>query len=184
MQARLWAAQNGSSKWSRTKAPVRAGSKRWGGGAVHVPVRSEDWVRPALCEDALRLGRVLAGLVPDEPEVHGLLALMEIQESRMRARTATDGRPIPLLEQNRGRWDQLLIHRGLSSLARVEALGGAIGPYALQAAIAACHARAGSGADTDWPRIVALSRAFGVQVNQYAAYIEDDSLSEPALRMT
>ena len=116
----------------------------------------EDWVRPALCEDALRLGRVLAGLVPDEPEVHGLLALMEIQASRMRARTAPDGRPIPLLEQRRARWDQLLINRGLASLARAEALGGAIGPYALQAAIAACHARARSAEETDWPRIVAL----------------------------
>jgi RNA polymerase sigma factor (sigma-70 family) len=116
----------------------------------------DDWVRPALCEDALRLGRVLAGLVPDEPEVHGLVALMEIQASRMRARTAADGRPIPLLEQSRARWDQLLIGRGLAALARAEALGGASGPYALQAAIAACHARARTPEATDWPRIVAL----------------------------
>jgi RNA polymerase sigma factor (sigma-70 family) len=116
----------------------------------------DDWVRPALCEDALRLGRVLAGLVPGEPEVHGLVGLMEIQASRIRARTGPDGRPIPLLEQSRARWDRLLIHRGLTALARAEALGGAIGPYALQAAIAACHARATTPADTDWPRIVAL----------------------------
>ena len=116
----------------------------------------DDWVRPALCEDALRLGRVLAGLVPDEPEVHGLVALMEIQASRMRVRTGPGGRPIPLLEQQRTRWDQLLIRRGLAALARAEALGGASGPYALQAAIAACHARATTADDTDWPRIVAL----------------------------
>ena len=116
----------------------------------------EDWVRPGLCEDALRLGRVLAGLVPGEPEVLGLVALMEIQASRTRARTAPDGRPIPLLEQSRARWDQLLIGRGLAALARAEALGGASGPYALQAAIAACHARARAPEDTDWPRIVAL----------------------------
>jgi predicted RNA polymerase sigma factor len=116
----------------------------------------EDWVRPALCEDALRLGRVLAGLVPDEPEVHGLMALMELQASRMRARTDPAGVPIPLLEQHRGRWDQLLIHRGLAALERAEVLGGARGPYALQAAIAACHDRARTADETDWPRIVAL----------------------------
>jgi RNA polymerase sigma factor (sigma-70 family) len=116
----------------------------------------EDWVRPGLCEDALRLGRVLAGLVPTEAEVHGLVALMEIQASRIRARTAPDGRPISLLEQNRGRWDQLLIQRGLAALARAEALGGGSRPYALQAAIAACHARARRSEETDWPRIVAL----------------------------
>jgi RNA polymerase sigma factor (sigma-70 family) len=116
----------------------------------------DDWVRPGLCEDALRLGRVLAGLVPDEPEVHGLVALMEIQASRMRARTTSDGSPIPLLEQNRARWDQLLIGRGLAALARAEALGGASRPYALQAAIAACHARARTPGATDWARIVAL----------------------------
>jgi RNA polymerase sigma factor (sigma-70 family) len=116
----------------------------------------DDWVRPALCEDALRLGRVLAGLVPDEPEIHGLVALMEIQASRIRARTGPHGEPIPLLEQQRSRWDRLLIGRGLSALARAEALGGTIGPYALQAAIAACHARARAPEETDWPRIVAL----------------------------
>jgi predicted RNA polymerase sigma factor len=116
----------------------------------------DDWVRPGLCEDALRLGRVLAGLVPDEPEVHGLVALMEIQASRIRARTAPDRSPIPLLEQQRSRWDQLLIRRGLAELARAVALGGASGPYALQAAIAACHARARTPEETDWPRIVAL----------------------------
>ncbi len=116
----------------------------------------DDWVRPGLCEDALRLGRVLAGLMPDEPEVHGLVALMEIQASRMRARVGPGGRPIPLFEQQRGRWDQLLIGRGLAALSRAEALGGAMGPYALQAAIAACHARARTPEETDWPRIVAL----------------------------
>src|SRR5437762_10684514 len=116
----------------------------------------DDWVRPGLCEDALRLGRVLAGLVPGEPEIHGLVALMEIQASRMRARTDAQGRPIPLLEQSRARWDQLLIQRGLRALATAEALGGASGPYALQAAIAACHARAATPEDTDWSRIVAL----------------------------
>jgi RNA polymerase sigma factor (sigma-70 family) len=116
----------------------------------------DDWVRPGLCEEALRLGRVLAGLMPDEPEVHGLAALMEIQASRMRARVGPGGRPIPLFEQQRGRWDQLLIGRGLAALSRVEALGGTMGPYALQAAIAACHARARTPEETDWPRIVAL----------------------------
>ncbi len=122
----------------------------------------EHWVRPALCEDALRLGRVLAGLVPDEPEVHGLVALMEIQASRLRARVDASGAPIPLLEQNRARWDRLLIGRGLAALARAEALGGAAGPYALQAAIAGCHARAATPEDTDWPRIVALYDALVV----------------------
>jgi RNA polymerase sigma factor (sigma-70 family) len=116
----------------------------------------DDWVRPALCEDALRLGRVLAGLVPDEPEVHGLVALMEIQGSRMRARTDPTGRPIPLLEQQRARWDRLLIDRGLDALARAESFDGPHGPYVLQAAIAACHARARTADETDWPGIVAL----------------------------
>ena len=116
----------------------------------------DDWVRPGLCEDALRLGRVLAGLVPDEPEVHGLVALMEIQGSRMRARTGPTGRPIPLLEQHRARWDRLLIDRGLAALARAESFEGPRGPYVLQAAIAACHARARTADETDWPRIVAL----------------------------
>lgn len=115
-----------------------------------------DWMRPALCEEALRLGRVLAGLAPREPEVHGLVALMELQASRTLARTAPGGEPILLLDQNRARWDWLLIGRGLAALARAEALGGAEGPYALQAAIAACHARARSAAETDWPAIAAL----------------------------
>ncbi len=116
----------------------------------------EDWMRPALCEDALRLGRILAGLVPNEPEVHGLVALMEIQASRSGARIGPSGEPILLLDQNRARWDQLLIHRGLAALQRAEELGGARGPYALQAAIAACHARARTAADTDWKGIAAL----------------------------
>lgn len=115
-----------------------------------------DWMRPALCEDALRLGRILAELVPKEPEVHGLVALMEIQASRSRARVAPAGQPILLLEQDRGKWDQLLIRRGLAALQRSEELGGAAGPYALQAAIAACHARARTAAETDWKRIAAL----------------------------
>ncbi|WP_028311967.1 RNA polymerase sigma factor [Derxia gummosa] len=116
----------------------------------------DDWMRPALCDEALRLGRVLAGLMPAEPEVHGLVALMEIQASRTAARTDTAGRPVLLLDQDRARWDRLLIHRGLAALARAEALGGADGSYALQAAIAACHARAARATDTDWPRIAAL----------------------------
>jgi RNA polymerase sigma-70 factor (ECF subfamily) len=116
----------------------------------------DDWMRPALCEDALRLGRVLAGLVPDEPEVHGLVALMEIQASRSRARVGASGAPILLLEQNRARWDQLLIRRGFTALARAEALSGGQGPYALQAAIAACHARARTAEETDWGRIASL----------------------------
>ena len=116
----------------------------------------DDWMRPALCEDALRLGRSLAELMPQEPEVHGLVALMEIHASRLRARTNAAGDPILLLEQNRGHWDQLLIRRGLAALERTLSLGGALGPYALQAAIAACHARARIPADTDWNRIVAL----------------------------
>jgi RNA polymerase sigma factor (sigma-70 family) len=115
-----------------------------------------DWMRPELCEDALRLGRILAGLAPQEPEVHGLVALMEIQASRMRARTGPSGEPILLLDQNRARWDQLLIRRGLAALARAEALGGGRGPYSLQAAIAACHARARTAEETDWRRIAAL----------------------------
>ncbi|MGH7337821.1 MAG: RNA polymerase sigma factor, partial [Myxococcota bacterium] len=116
----------------------------------------DDWMRPELCEDALRLGRILAGLVPEEPEVHGLVALMEIQASRSRARVGPRGEPVLLLDQDRTRWDQLLIRRGLAALARAESLGSALGPYALQAAIAACHARAPTGAETEWPRIVAL----------------------------
>ncbi|HEX8217913.1 MAG TPA: RNA polymerase sigma factor [Chloroflexia bacterium] len=116
----------------------------------------DDWMRPALCEDALRLGRILAGLMPDEAEVHGLVALMELQASRVRARTGPSGAPILLLDQNRGRWDQLLIRRGLAALERAEKLGGELGPYTLQAAIAACHARAHTPDETDWARIAAL----------------------------
>ena len=116
----------------------------------------EDLIRPALCAEARRLGRVLAGLLPAEPEVQGLLALMELQSSRLAARTAPDGALVPLTEQHRGRWDRLLIHRGLAALARAEALGGAEGPYALQAALAACHARAPTAAATDWRRIAEL----------------------------
>ncbi|WP_437912347.1 RNA polymerase sigma factor [Sorangium sp. So ce302] len=118
-----------------------------------------DWMRPALCEDALRLGRILAELAPKEPEVHGLVALMEIQASRSRARVGPSGEPILLLAQNRARWDHLLIRRGLAALERAEALGGARGPYALQAAIAACHARARAAEETDWARIAALYAA-------------------------
>ena len=116
----------------------------------------DDWLRPALCDDALKLARMLAELAPNEPEVHGLVALLEIQASRSSARTGPNGEPVLLLEQDRGRWDRLLIRRGLAALERAERLGGALGPYALQAAIAACHARAAAAADTDWPRIVAL----------------------------
>ncbi|MGQ4582784.1 sigma-70 family RNA polymerase sigma factor [Lysobacter sp. F60174L2] len=116
----------------------------------------DDLMRPALCEEALRLGRVLAGLMPLEPEIHGLVALMEIQASRADARVAADGTPIVLPQQDRARWDRLAIARGLAALQRVEQLGGARGTFALQAAIAACHARAGEAADTDWPRIAAL----------------------------
>jgi predicted RNA polymerase sigma factor len=116
-------------------------------------------MRPALCEDALRLGRILAELAPQESEVHGLVALMEIQASRSRARTGPTGEPILLLDQDRGRWDHLLIRRGLAALVRAEKLGGIQGPYALQAAIAACHARARTADQTDWPRIVTLYEA-------------------------
>ena len=116
----------------------------------------EAWIRPELCEEALRLGRVLAGLLPKEPEVWGLVALMEIQASRLRARVGPSGEPILLLDQDRGRWDQLLIRRGLAALKRAEDLSGVLGPYALQAAIAACHARARTPAETDWARIMAL----------------------------
>ena len=116
----------------------------------------EDLIRPALCAEARRLGRILAGLAPDESEVFGLLALMEIQASRLAARTAADGAFVPITEQNRARWDQLLIRRGLSALERADALGGANGPYALQAALAACHARARKAEDTDWTRIASL----------------------------
>ena len=116
----------------------------------------DDWMRPALCAEALRLGRVVAELMPNESEVHGLVALMEIQASRTHARTDAQGRPVLLLEQDRSRWDPLLIRRGLAALARAEALGGGLGPYALQAALAACHARAAEAAVTNWAQIVAL----------------------------
>jgi len=116
----------------------------------------DDWMRPALCEEAMRLGRILAELMPNEPEVHGLVALMEIQASRMRARTGPAGEPVLLLDQNRALWDQLLIRLGLAALGRAEKLGGGQGPYALQAAIAACHARAVTADTTDWPRIAGL----------------------------
>jgi predicted RNA polymerase sigma factor len=116
----------------------------------------DTWIRPELCDEALRLGRVLAELAPAEPEVHGLGALLEIQASRLRARVGPSGEPIPLLDQDRARWDYLLIGRGLAALARAERLGGSLGPYALQAAIAACHARARTSEETDWARIVAL----------------------------
>jgi RNA polymerase sigma-70 factor, ECF subfamily len=159
----------------------------------------DDWMRPALCEDALRLGRILAELVPKEPEVHGLVALMEIQASRTRARVGPAGEPVLLLDQDRGRWDQLLIHRGLAALARAEALGGARGPYALQAAIAACHARAHTAAETDWVRIAGLYDALArltpspvVELNRAVAVamaygpaagleLADALLSEPSL---
>ena len=159
-----------------------------------------DWMRPALCEEALRLGRILAELAPREPEVHGLVALMEIQTSRAKARTGPSGEPILLLEQNRARWDHLLIRRGLTALERAQALGGALGPYALQAAIAACHARAPSAAETDWPRIAALYDALAqlapspvVELNRAVALamafgpaagleLADALLSEPLMK--
>ncbi len=119
----------------------------------------DDWLRPALCEDALRLGRILAECAPEQAEVHGLVALMEIQASRSRARVGLGGEPILLLDQNRAQWDQLLIRRGLAALERVERLGTVPGPYAIQAAIAACHARALTAGDTDWPRIASLYAA-------------------------
>ncbi len=121
-----------------------------------------DWVRPGLCEEALRLGRILAARAPDEPEVHGLVALMELQASRLRARVGPDGEPILLLDQSRARWDRLLIGRGLAALERAQRLAGAApGPYLLQAALAACHARAGTAEETDWKRIVALYTVLG-----------------------
>jgi RNA polymerase sigma factor (sigma-70 family) len=122
----------------------------------YTATKGDDWVRPALCEDALRLGRVLAELAPAEPEVHGLVALMEIQASRLRARVGPNGEPVVLFDQNRSQWDYLLIRRGLAALERAEALGGSRGSYVLEASIAACHARAAKPEDTDWARIVAL----------------------------
>jgi len=136
----------------------------------------DSWTRPELCYEALRLGRMLAELSPDEPEVHGLVALMEIQSSRMRARLGPAGEPVPLLEQNRGTWDQLLIRRGFAALLRAQSLGQPAGPYVLQAAIAACHARARSGDETDWAQIAALYGLLGqllptsvVQLNRAVA---------------
>jgi len=160
----------------------------------------EDWMRPAFCEDALRLGRILAELVPNDPEVHGLVALMEIQASRSGARIGPSGEPILLLDQDRARWDQLLIHRGLAALQHAEELGGAHGPYALQAAIAACHARARTAAETDWQRIAALYDALAqtmpspiVELNRAVAFamafgpaagleLIDTLASEPSLK--
>jgi RNA polymerase sigma factor (sigma-70 family) len=137
----------------------------------------DDWSRPDLCEDALRLGRILAELEPGEPEVHGLVALMEIQASRLRARVGASGEPVLLLDQDRARWDHLLIRRGLAALQRSEALSGTLGPYALQAAIAACHAQARTAQETDWTRITALYDALGqvlpspvVEINRAVAY--------------
>ena len=159
----------------------------------------DEWVRPALCDDALRLARILAELAPQEPEVHGLVALLEIQASRLRARVGPRGEPVLLADQDRTRWDQLLIRRGLAALERAEQLAGALGPYALQAAIAACHARAHTPEETDWTRITALYDALAqltqspvVEVNRAVAYtmafgpaagleIADALLSEPAL---
>ena len=159
----------------------------------------DDWMRPELVQDALRLGRILAELVPDEPEVHGLVALMEIQASRLRARTGPGGEPILLLDQERARWDWVLVNRGLKALDRADALGGEPGPYALQGAIAACHARARRPQDTDWPRIatlytslagltgspivelnraVALAQAFGPETG---LELVDELASEPSL---
>jgi len=125
----------------------------------YTPTAGDSWVRPALCEEALRLGRILQGLLPNEPEVHGLAALMEIQASRLAARTAPDGTPILLLDQDRSRWDWVLVQRGLAALARAEQLTDRLGPYGLQAAIAACHARARAADQTDWIRIAALYAA-------------------------
>ena len=160
----------------------------------------DDWLRPALCEDALRLARILAELAPREPEVHGLVALLEIQASRARARTTPSGEPILLFDQDRGRWDRLLIGRGLAALQRAEAFGGPLGPYTLQAAIAACHARAPTPEETDWTRITALYDALAqitpspvVELNRGVAYgmafgpaagleIVDALESEPALK--
>jgi len=160
----------------------------------------DDWMRPALCGDALRLGRILAELVPREPEVHGLVALMEIQASRSRARTGPSGEPVLLLDQDRARWDHVLVRRGLVALERAEALGGAQGPYALQAAIAACHARARTPAETDWARIAELYEALArltpspvVELNRAVAVamafgpaagleLVDALTAEPALR--
>jgi RNA polymerase sigma-70 factor (ECF subfamily) len=160
----------------------------------------DDWIRPQLCEEAMRLGRILAGLAPFEPEVHGLVALMEIQASRLRARTGADGEPVLLGDQDRTRWDRLLIDRGLAALQRSEDLAPQRGPYSLQAAIAACHARAATAGETDWPRIAALYLALAqltpspvIELNRAVALsmalgpqagldIVDRLVEEPALR--
>ena len=160
----------------------------------------DDWMRPGLCDEALRLGRMLAELAPAEPEVHGLVALMEIQASRSAARVGPDGEPVLLLDQDRRRWDQLLIRRGLAALERAERLGGAFGPYALQAAIAACHGRAQTGKETDWERMAALYDALAqvapspiVELNRGVAVgmafgpaagleVVDGLLDEPSMR--
>ncbi|AVQ81450.1 RNA polymerase sigma factor [Variovorax sp. PMC12] len=160
----------------------------------------DDWMRPALCDEALRLGRILAELMPKEAEVHGLVALMEIQASRTAARVGASGEPVLLLEQNRARWDHMLIRRGLAALARAESLGGALGPYALQAAIAACHGRARTADETDWARIAALYDALAelapspiVKLNRAVALsmafgpaagleVVDALMDEPALK--
>ena len=160
----------------------------------------EHWIRPGLCEDALRLGRILSALMPSEAEAHGLLALMELQASRLRARLGPDGEPVLLGDQDRARWDHLLVQRGLAGLRRAEELSGALGPYTLQAAIAACHARARSVTETDWPRIVALYDALAaltgspvVELNRAVAVtmafgpeagleLVDSLADEPALR--
>lgn len=166
----------------------------------YAATQGEDWVRPSLCEDALRLGRILAELMPYESEVHGLVALMEIQTSRLHARVSASGEPVLLLDQDRSRWDRLLIRRGLAALQRAENLQVALGPYALQAAIAACHARATTAANTDWARIAALYDALAqiapspvVTLNRAVAVamafgpaagleIVDTLLTEPALQ--
>jgi RNA polymerase sigma-70 factor, ECF subfamily len=160
----------------------------------------DDWMRPALCEDALRLGRILAELVPRESEVHGLVALMEIQASRSHARVSPSGEPILLLDQNRSQWDHVLIRRGLAALERAEQTGRVLGPYAMQAAIAACHARAAKAEDTDWPRIAALYETLAqltpspiVELNRAVAVamasgpqvgldVVDSLMSEPSLK--
>ncbi len=160
----------------------------------------DDWMRPALCEDALRLGRILAELVPKESEVHGLVALMEIQASRSRARVGPSGGPILLLDQNRSQWDHVLIRRGLAALERAEQTGHVLGPYAMQAAIAACHARAAKAEDTDWQRIAALYATLAqltpspiVELNRAVAVamasgpqagldVVDSVMSEPSLK--
>ncbi len=166
----------------------------------YTATRGDDWMRPELCEDALRLGRILAELVPEEAEVHGLVALMELQASRARARLGPSGEPVLLLDQDRSRWDQILVRRGLAALARAESLRRPLGPYALQAAIAACHARARTAAETDWVRIVALYDALAeltgspvVELNRAVAIsmafgpaagleLVDRLAAEPALR--